>query len=230
MKLTMACSPMFPPEREKLHSLVLRCIGTIRDGDKAVGMITGIWFRMGLWLEMPDENQPWYFDPFMAVSAETFAMADFIALRAPEIRRDVSRSDKLDVFFIDCFWVEPAHRGMGIAPDCLAALVASCRDFVGVFTCDPWVIRMAPDGVLEIASPFARNCNKSEYHNEKARTERVLHKAGFEHIPEEFQHTWAADPTAAPVRPGADRVEVGFVQGPAVPMRPLRWSSRIKVT
>ncbi len=224
MKLTMACSPMFPPERENLHSLVLRCIGTIRDGDKAVGMITGIWFRMGLWLDMPDEDQPWYFDPFMAVSAETFVMADFIALRAPEIRRDVSRSDKLDVFFIDCFWVEPAHRGMGIAPDCLAALVASCRDSVGVFTCDPWVIRMAPDGVLEIASPFAGDCNKSEYHNEKARTERVLRKAGFRHIPEEFQHTWAADPTVAPVRPGADRVEVEFVQGPADPMRPLRWS------
>lgn len=215
---------MFPPERENLHSLVLRCIGTIRDGDKAVGMITGIWFRMGLWLDMPDEDQPWYFDPFMAVSAETFVMADFIALRAPEIRRDVSRSDKLDVFFIDCFWVEPAHRGMGIAPDCLAALVASCRDSVGVFTCDPWVIRMAPDGVLEIASPFAGDCNKSEYHNEKARTERVLRKAGFRHIPEEFQHTWAVDPTAAPVRPGADRVEVEFVQGPADPMRPLRWS------
>lgn len=230
MKLTIACNPMFPPEDTKLHPLVLYCVGTIQDGDEPVGMITGIWFRMGLWEDMPDEDQPWYFAPFMAVSADTFVMADFIALSGPEIRRDVSRSDKLDIFFIDCVWVEPAHRGRGIAPDCLAALVASCRDSVGVFTCDAWVIRMAPDGVLEIASPFARDCDKSEYYNEKARAERVLCRAGFAHIPEDFQHTWAADPTAAPVRPGVDRVEVEFVQGPAAPIHPLRWHSKRKTT
>ena len=115
LKLTVACNPMFPPEDTKLHPLVLYCVGTIQDGDEPVGMITGIWFRMGLWEDMPDEDQPWYFAPFMAVSAETFVMADFIALSGPEIRRDVSRSDKLDIFFIDCVWVEPAHRGRGIA-------------------------------------------------------------------------------------------------------------------
>ena len=176
---------------------------------------------------MPDEDQPWYFAPFMAVSAETFVMADFIALSGPEIRRDVSRSDKLDIFFIDRVWVSlpTAEGNRARLPGRPGRIMSRLCRRIHVRCL---VIRMAPDGVLEIASPFARDCDKSEYYNEKARAEEPF--AG--------QDSRISRRTCTPGRPtplraceaGSRPSGSGVRARPCRPYSPARWHSKRKTT
>jgi GNAT superfamily N-acetyltransferase len=229
LKLTVACHPAFPPEYKWCYPFVMNCVGTISDGGADVGMILGKWFKVDKWMDAPDSEKCGYYELFTNVSVEAFAMADFVVLRPPHIRCDISKSDKLDIFNIECVWVEPEYRGRGIASDSLAALVRSCRDFVGVFTCDPVAIRETCDGSLEKFGLLSEEHNQDEYYLCMARSREFLEKAGFEHIPEDFQDTYAIDPTVEKKRPKADSIDVEFVEGPGIPMRPFRWRSQIAV-
>lgn len=196
---------------------------------KEVRVILDKWFQVDRWMDAPDEEKCGYYELFSNVSVDTFVMADFVVLRSPHIRGDISKSDKLDIFNIECVWVEPEHRGRGIASDCRAAHVWSCCDRVGVFTCNPAAIRVAADGAIETFCCPDDDHGRDEYYFCMSRCREFLEQAGFEHIPEDFQDTYAVDPTVGLNRPGADDVEVESVEGPGKQMRPFRWSSEITV-
>ncbi|HQD80544.1 MAG TPA: GNAT family N-acetyltransferase [Bacillota bacterium] len=179
------------------------------DGSETtVGIIAGLWFQIDDWIIVGKPCD--YRDMFSQFSPEVSLAGDLLVPEPPEIRRDVTDSDRHDIILLECVFVEKPYRNCGIGTAALEGFLRYARSRAGVVAIEPFPMEKGDDGVIRAALKSSvpvehkpagpgSECELlpiSDGGNCSTLWPRFLRRLGFEPIPEECCHHFAVDPSA----------------------------------